>query len=154
MGWLLADFALAGLPGFLLGGVLVARAADLGLDRAPPAVATVRVRSTACALECSTGSGKARKVSTWPLAAPECAAAGRPATLEAMARRDPKCASRAAFRFTVTVEHWLPGHPPWDLDAGAARHDRAAPGRPVEVPVHPGALGLAWVEPGEVNVPP
>ncbi len=149
MAWMVADFAVTGLAGFLLGGVLLVRTTNVDLDSAPPSLATVAVTWRGCLLECSRGSGKSKKTSYHQLSAADCVAARRPAMLAAFRRQDSKCSDRAAFDFTVRLAPWRPGQAPFELDPGAARWERMVVGSRVAVPLHGGAWGIEWVDPLE-----
>jgi hypothetical protein len=151
--WLLTDLAVTGLAGFLLGGVLLVRAANIELDFADPQPAAARVMTRRCDLLCSTGTGKSAKKTWHRVSLADCSVGRRAASLEALRLRDAKCVNRAEWDFRVGLWHWRPGRPPFEFNASASQWDGLEAAGRLEVPLHPGALGLEWVEPSEFRPP-
>jgi hypothetical protein len=151
--WILTDLALTGLVGFLLGGVLLVRAANIELDFGDPQPASARVGTRSCTLECSTGSGRSSKKSWHRISLAECRADRRAATVEAMRLRDSKCANRSEWQLQVGLWHWRPDRPPFEFGATASLWDGLEAAGRLEVPLHPGAFGLEWVVPSEIRLP-
>jgi hypothetical protein len=151
--WLLTDLAVTGLAGFLLGGVLLVRAANIELDLADPQPTTARVRSRSCELICSTGSGRSEKKIWHRVTLAECSAPRRAATLAALRLRDSKCATRAEWGFQASLWHWRPDRPSFEFSPSPSQWDGLETAGRLLVPLHPGALGLEWVEPSEFRPP-
>jgi len=148
--WLTADFLFVGLAGLFLCTAHVVRAANQGLDEAPPRPAACAVLSKGCWLECWRGSGKSKKTRTHPLAIEACGPERRQATLRDWQARDGLCVDGARFQLATVFRSWREGEPPLQVWMAAAAWDATAVGQPVLVPVHPGALGIEWWEPARV----
>jgi hypothetical protein len=151
--WILTDLAVTGLAGFLLGGVLLVRAANIEFDPADPEPTTARAMTRSCDLLCSTGSGKSAKKSWHRVPPAECSEGRRGATLQALRLRDAKCVNHAEWQFRVGLSHWRPGRPSFEFDASPSQWDGLEAAGRLVVPLHPGALGLEWVEPSEFRPP-
>jgi len=148
--WLTADFLFVGLAGLFLCTAQVARAANLGLDEAPARPAACTVLSKGCWLECWRGSGKSKKTRTHPLAIEACGPERRQATIRDWQARDGLCLDGARFQLATVFRSWREGEPALQVWMAAGAWDATAVGDAVVVPVHPGALGVEWYEPGRV----
>jgi len=148
--WLTADFLFVGLAGLFLCTSHVARAANQGLDEAPARPVACTVLSKGCWLECWRGSGKSKKSHTHQLALEACGRERRQETIRDWQARDGLCVDGARFQLAAVFRAWREGAPPVQVWMAADRWDGTAVGQAVVVPVHPGALGVEWWEPGRV----
>ena len=141
--WVLTDFLISGLIGFVLAGVHVVREVNVQMPQPEARQYQLPVLQKACTLSCSSGR---RSRSTYPFVSD--AACSPPQRQKVMAEKkqsDPVCARRAWFTLTLDVKHWRE-QDPYSFDASEQLFDAVRTGRSVTLPVHPGALGLEWVD--------
>ncbi|MCE2927713.1 MAG: hypothetical protein LW823_08750 [Rickettsiales bacterium] len=153
--WVIADFVLCAVIGFMLSGAYMLRAANIHWMQAAPEIHAQQVTSRSCLLHCSKSCGKrCTRRSTHHLNADtECAASNRHATLAHYAAKDYICAARAEYQYTIHVQHWQENKGTYSFSATPMQFDTMPNGSIVNVPLHPGALGMSWLDITEIRPP-
>lgn len=148
--WVMADFGLFGLLGFVLTGIVFVHDTNLRADPTAIAIHAQPVVEKTCELKCRTlRSG--RRVTSYPFSTAEaCSPQSRDRFLNSMQLEDSKCASSAWFEYSLGVAHWR-GGALYRFPANKEFFDAVGMGETVKVPVHPGALGLEWVNWTEIR---
>lgn len=146
--WILMDFFLFGLIGFLGSGLCVVREANQHLPQPPAIVYTQPVTQKYCVLSCEKGCGRrCTKRSTHQLTDTECLPTTRDAIEQDKKRIDPICAHYSHYQYYLTIAAWNDSaRDTYLFSPTEAVFDSVASKGLVDVPVHPGALGLEWVD--------
>jgi hypothetical protein len=143
--WVLADFVLCGVLGFLLSGISVVREVNMEGPQAEPVHYEQQVAGKSCVLYCRRGSRRfARRASFSFATAAQCTKESRQAIINAKKNWHSACDSRVWFSYTVTIKHWRGGGT-YAFTSDAGTFDGVDVGGRILVPVNPGALGLEWV---------
>jgi hypothetical protein len=146
-----ADFVLFGIVGIFATSFFLTREVNIALDTHPAEVMTRAVSYQDCVLTCKKGSGKRSRTSTYTLGYTQCVKSARPQTVEQHKRKDYKCARRNWFKYRITVAPVIAGSDkPYRFDANESLFDRTRPDALLDIPVHPGALGLSWVDTDDI----
>lgn len=155
--WVIADFLVCGVPGIILSGMLVVRESNIHLPQPQATVHELPIIQKACTLECSRISSGFKTMSlsmarSYQFASEaECSLQGRERILSSKKLSDTLCLSRADFAFTLRLKHWRQQEP-YSLSAEVQVFDAVRTGDMVGIPVHPGALGIEWVDPDRIAV--
>lgn len=151
-GWIalaVTDFLLFGLLGAILSGPELMRSANIVLDDAPPEEHQVVVSATPCQAACTRGSGKRRSTRRYTLDRSYCTG-DESAIRSHLTPRDSSCANSMAVTREVQLDG-LPGYGgSYSFVTSREKYRQHAPGTRASVPVHPGALGVRWVDATEI----
>jgi hypothetical protein len=143
--WVMADFVLAGVIGFMLSGIFFVREANIWLPQAAATVHELPVVSKSCTLKCGKGRRSSRRSSYQFDSDRDCNPQSRQAIMASKKREDQRCVRRAKFEYRVELRHWRePGQYAFKPDADV--FDTLRTGSYLQVPVHAGALGLEWID--------
>lgn len=126
---------------------------DIDFDQAPAAIQSLPLLQKTCPLYCNTGGKHARTV-TYKLTEQQCR--DEEQTIAVYRQQDSRCAHSASvthhFAFPWPTEEGRRNHEVYWLETrNAALYFSAQVREPFDVPVHPGALGLPWLNPQELK---
>jgi len=151
--WVLADFVLAGLLGFALTGIFVVRDLNINLPQPDARIYQQPVVQRICKLTCDARQDRRTVTSSYVYDTDaDCSASSRWESMSLKRRTDPICASRAWFEYRLVVRHWRKSSR-YSFIPGVGLFDAVKTGDKLRFPVHPGALGLEWVDLSEVTAP-
>lgn len=152
--WVLSDFILCGLLGFLLSAILVVRDVNVEMAQASPTLYEQPVVQKSCVLRCKKGGGRRGRRSSYAFdSAAECSPASRSSIIAAKRQSDSRCASRAWFEYKIGIKHWH-NTTSYAFTSDEQMFDAVDIGDAIKVPVHPGALRLEWVNWNEFEAKP
>lgn len=141
--WVLTDFLISGLIGFVLAGIHVVREVNVQMPQPEARLYQLPVLQKTCTLSCRKGR---RSSSIYAFVSD--AACSPPQRQKVMAEKkqsDPICESRASFNFRLHVKNWRE-QGRYLFSPSEQLFDAVKTGDSVTLPVHPGALGLEWVD--------
>lgn len=150
--WVLADFVLMGLLGFLLCGIYVAREANMDLPQMAPTVHSQMILKRECVIECEKSCGRrcTKRSHYWYEGDSDCAPETREKNLAEKRAVDYICANHAWLEYFVTTPHWLETKETYRFGLNAERFDEMRTGAQVSIPSYDGALGIQWVDQGAI----
>jgi hypothetical protein len=150
--WVLADFLLFGVIGFVLSGAYAATAANVLLPQPPAQIREMTVVQRVCVLRCISGTRRSSGYRSLIHASDrECSPESR-GEIKLKARRSvAACRATAMFTYEVFLKAGS-GPETVSFSPDAQMFDRFHTGSLVDVPFHPGALGIRWVDWNEVRV--
>lgn len=151
--WVMADFVLCGLLGFVLSGMTVVRDVNVQLSQPEAGIYEQPVLQKICVLYCKKGSRKRaqRRSYTYDTEA-ACAPSSRQQIMVSKQRSDSICASSAWFGYTLVVKHWRKPEA-YSFTTRPDVFDAVKIKERVRLPVNPGALGLEWLDWDEITAP-
>lgn len=142
----LADFLLYGWIGVLICSTLFVREINIDFDRSEPVMHEMSVMSKSCTLICKKGSGKHSTTHSYALNSAQCDAKGRGAVAAKYVAMDPVCAASTDFRYVIHTTHWHEDKEYYRIEPDSGMYDRVDIRSTIEIPTHPGMLGLEWVD--------
>ncbi len=150
--WVLADFVLCGVLGFILSGVFVVREANTHLPQPPAQVFTQPILQKVCVLECKKRCGRrcTRRSSYRFQSDATCSPESRYAIMQEKKQTDYICANSAWYEYTLHVQHWREPSD-YSFSPSEALFDNVRTGTMLNVPVNEGALGLEWIDTDEIQ---
>lgn len=149
--WVLADFVLFGLAGFLLSGMVAVREVNLHAPQPAAQIHELPVIEKICVLKCSMRIGKSTRRSSYMYnTAYECSPESRENIVARKEQSDPICASSNRFEYTLRLRHWREAQP-YEFSPSVKVFDSVGIAEPMKVPVHQGALGLEWIDWDEIT---
>lgn len=151
--WVLADFVLCGLLGFVLSGMFMVREVNIRLPQPDVRIYLQPVVQKSCVLQCQKGRGRRARRSSHPYEGDvACSPSSRQQNLESMRRTDPICASKAWFDYRLAVQHWRTSSR-YSFNTRPELFDAVKSGDKVSLPIHPGALRLEWLNWNDITAP-
>lgn len=150
--WVVCDFLLCGILGFVLSGIVFVREANIRLPQAVASFKELPVISKVCVLECMNVRHISYGLDSYRFDSDrDCSPHSREAIMASKRQTNGRCASQAAFVYRVQIKHWRePGN--FAFSPSAEVFDRFSTGSVLRVPVHAGALGFQWVDMGQFHV--
>lgn len=150
--WVLADIVLCGLLGFALSGIFVVRDLNISLPQPESRIFQQPVIQKLCELRCEKWSGKRTLKNSYAFSEAACSPSSRQQNMYLKRSNDLICRQEAWFEYRLVVRHWrMPSR--YSFATGADIFDAVKTGDKLRFPVHPGALGLEWVDLSEVTAP-
>lgn len=145
--WVIADFFLCGLVGFMLSGVFAIREANTHLPQPLPHVFAQPILQKICVLECKQSCGRrcTRRSSYQFQGDASCNPDSRAAIFQQKTETDPICRSNAWFEYKIKIHHWR-DPADYSFTPESRLFDSVQVGSFLTVPVHQGAIGLEWID--------
>jgi len=148
----LGDFIIIGIAGLALSVPLLSLELNRRLPQAPPVMHSQPLLDKSCSVHCSRKRRKNTTTRDYNLSPAECHPEARNAKVQSLKQSDSICANSAKLRYKMRFAPWHDTQDePYKLDADAALFDSGKAGDLYDIPVHPGALGHAWVDQEEIN---
>lgn len=149
--WVLADFILFGIVGFLLSGIWMVREANHLLPQRAATEFTEQIVKKECVLHCKRRSRRFSRVYTYAYdKESECSMEARALTIQQKQIENYRCGIKAWYVFNVYTTHWK-GSEYYSFKSSNALFDQTQIGSTLEIPVNPGALGLEWVDVNKIR---
>lgn len=147
----LAGFALYGLAGFALAGVPVVRAINVLPTLSPVEVTLQPIVARVCTLQCTRSRFSFPRTMRFAYSSDAaCTPAARQAARSQKLREPPHCIRGTWFEYSLSIRDWRGGGA-FTVTPDVAFFDSVRTGQMVSVPVHQGAFGLGWVDPGDIR---
>jgi hypothetical protein len=148
----LGDFILIGIAGLVLSVPLFSLELNRRLPQAPPTLYSQPLLDKSCSVHCRRKRGKSTTTRTYDLTPAECRATARDAKVQSLKQSDSVCSYSASLRYKLRFEPFHADQDkPYILKASAAQFDAGQRGDVYDIPVHPGALGHAWLDQEEIG---
>jgi len=149
--WVLVDFVICGVLGFILSGISVVRDVNVEMPQDVARSYGQPVVQKVCELQCQKGSGKSARRSSFAFdSAADCNPQARDSIRLSRQQLDSICAASAWFEYTIRVKHWREPRT-YSFSTNAKFFDAVAVKDDIRIPVHPGSMGLEWVDWDEIH---
>jgi len=147
VGWVVVDFIMCGIVGFILSGMVFVREANIHWFQPPAQIFDQPITQKICTLKCKKSCGRrCTEHRTYAFQSDaECVPQSRKNIMEEKVQTDAICASEAWFEYTIGVKHWH-NTSDYHFEPSTTLFDSVQTGALLRVPVHEGALGLEWVD--------
>jgi hypothetical protein len=145
--WVLVDFLICGLIGFVLSGIFIVREANVHLPQPAATIMVTPVTQKICTLNCSQRCGRrcTRRSSYTFYDNSGCNPQSRAESMILKKQTDSICRSSAYYSYQITTKPWRPGKH-YSFSPNITLFDGVNVGTDVSIPVNPGALRLEWVD--------
>ena len=143
--WVLADFILVGIAGFILSTLFIIRDINLDLPQPAPTLYFEPIVNKTCTLECSQRQGRRNHSRSYVLSSEQCASSqNRSTAIAYYEQMNSICMYNTSFFFYLDIADWR-SKGNYHFSVQEAQYDQSQLGNKVRVPVYPGALGIHWL---------
>ena len=150
--WVLADFVLSGIIGFVLAGSFIVREANQYLPQPPAKLYEQPIIQKSCTIKCSKSCGKrCTRRSSYPFYSEQnCDIQSRSTNIQQKIQSDYICKNNSWYEYKITVKSWKETTN-YSFKPEEVLFDSVHEGGYLNIPVNKGALGLEWIDQSQIK---